>query len=247
MNLNDWIFVGIAIVGGIVVGAVAARVVRAMIGAPSRPEPIRNAAGPLSSLALWAGVVAGLVTALGVISPGALDQLPKDLIEFIPKVISAAIVVIVANVASSFAQAAVAPAIGRMPNAVQRQILSGIRLTILSLAILLAVRQIGFDTTVVNLGVAAIFFGLAGSLMLLVALGGRHVAEEVASTRILRRLVNPGDRVELDDVSGTVVDLHPTAVEIVIEGRTDTVMVPSSRFLSDTFRISRTTTDAPSG
>ncbi|MEL7158686.1 MAG: hypothetical protein AAFN30_19115 [Actinomycetota bacterium] len=246
MSLNDWIFVAVAIVGGIVVGAVAARIVRGIVGAASRPEPIRNAAGPLASLALWAGVVAGLMLALGVVSPSALDQLPRDLIEFIPRVISAAIVVIIANVASSFAQAAVAPAIGRMPSNVQRQILSGIRLTILSLAILLAVRQLGFDTTVINLGVAAIFFGLAGALMLLVSLGGRHVAEEVASTRILRRLLDAGDRVELDDIAGTVVSLHPTAVEITVDGTAETVMVPSSRFLSDTFRISRAESQAPS-
>ena len=181
----------------------------------------------------------GLILALGVASPASLEQLPRDLIEFIPRVISAAIVVIVANVGASFAQAAVAPAIGRMPATVQRQILNGIRFTILSLAILLAVRQLGFDTTVINLGVAAIFFGLAGALMLLVALGGRHVATEVASTRVLRRLVNPGDVVIVDGVSGTVIAVHPTAIEVAQAGSDATKLVPSSRFLSDSFTISR--------
>ncbi len=245
MTLTDWIFIAVAIVGGIVIGAIAARIVRSIVGAPSRPEPVRNAAGPLASLALSTCVVIGLILALGVLSPSALEQLPADLINFFPRVISAAIVVIVANVGASFAQAAIAPAIGRTPAKVQRQILSGVRLTILSLAVLLAVRQLGFDTTVINLAVAAIFFSLAGALMLLVSLGGRHVASEVASTRVLRRLVGPGDRIELDGIAGTVVGVHPTAVEIVVEAGRHSVMVPSSRFVSETFRITRADADTP--
>ncbi|MEM8922808.1 MAG: hypothetical protein AAGD35_04840 [Actinomycetota bacterium] len=239
MTLNDWIFVAAALIGGVVVGAIASRAVQIVVGAESRPEPVRNAAGPLASLALWAGIVTGLVIALGIISPSSLDELPKDLVDFIPRVISAAIVVIIGNVLASFAQTAVAPAIGRMPAGVQRQILGGVRVTIVSLAVLLAVRQLGFDTTVINLAVAAIFFGMAGALMLLVALGGRHVATEVSSTRVLRRMVSPGDQVVIDDIAGTVVAIHPTAVEISQAGLTTTKMVPSSRFLNDSFTLAR--------
>ena len=244
MTTTDWIIVAAAIVGGIVIGGIASRIVNAIIGAESRPQPVRDAAGPLASLVLWAGIVAGLITALGVVSPSALDQLPKDLIDFIPRVISAAIVVIVANVGSSFAQTAIAPALGRMPSTVQRQILSAVRITILSLAVLLSIRQLGFDTTVINLGVAAIFFGVAGALMLLVALGGREVAVEVASTRVLRRLVRPGDQISVDELSGTVVAVHPTTIEVTADTG-DTLLVPSSRFVSGTFSIIRADDDPP--
>lgn len=243
MTTTDWIFVAVAVAGGVLVGVVASRIVNAIVGAPSRPEPIRNAAGPLASLALWAGVVTGLVLALGVASPGALDQLPKDLIDYIPRIISAAIVVIIANVLSSFAQAAIGPALGRMPSSVQRQVLSTVRITILTLAVLLAVRQLGFDTTVINLGVAAIFFGLSGALMLLVALGGRGVATEVASTRVLRRLLNNGDRIQLDSLAGTVVAVHPTSVEISPDHGREVILVPSSRFVNGTFTIERAEQD----
>ena len=99
-------------------------------------------------------------------------------------------------------------------------------------------RQLGLDTTVVNLGVAAVFFGIAGALMLLVALGGRGVATEVASTRILRRLFREGDLIRTDNVEGTVVSVHPTAVELeTADGRT--VLVPSSQFVAGTITIDR--------
>ncbi len=238
MTTTDWHVVAVAIVGGILIGTIASRVVNSIIGSESRPDPVRNAAGPLSSLVLWAGIVVGLIVALGVVSPSALDQLPKDLINFVPRVISAAIVIIVANVGSSFAQTALAPALGRMPSSVQRQILSAVRISILTLATLLAVRQLGFDTTVINIGVAAVLFGAAGAVMLLIGLGGRDVAEEVASTRVLRRLLNPGDQVQLDDVRGQVLAVHSTTVEIASDAG-ETLLVPSSRFVTGTFSIVR--------
>jgi small-conductance mechanosensitive channel len=238
MTTAEWIVVAAAIVGGIVFGVIASRVVLRLLGAPSRPAPLRQAAGPLASLALSIGVVVGLIMALGVVSPSSLDQLPRDVIAFIPRLLSAAILVILANVASSFAQAGVGPALARLPTSTQRQVLSAIRLTILVLATLLAVRQLGIDTTVVNLGVAAVFFGIAGALMLLVALGGRHVATEVASTRVLRRLFQEGDLVRTDAAEGRVVAVHPTAVELATDdGRT--ILVPSSQFVTGTITIDR--------
>lgn len=238
MTTTDWIFVAAAIVGGIVVGMIASRVVIAILTGENRPKPIQDAAPALGSLAMSIGIVVGLIVALGVVSPDSLDQLPRDVIAFIPRLLSAAIIVIVANVLSSFAQAALAPALARLPASAQRQTMTAVRLTIVTLAVLLAVRQLGFDTTVVNLGVAAIFFGIAGALMLLVALGGRAVATEVASTRVLRRLLHEGDRVELESVQGAVVSVHPTAVELeTVDGRR--ILVPSSHFVADTVTIDR--------
>jgi hypothetical protein len=245
MTTADWIIVVVAIVAGTVVGVIASRVVASIIGAPSRPAPLRQAAGPLASLALSVGVVIGLIVALGVVSPSSLDQLPKDVIAFIPRLMSAAILVILANVLSSFAQAGMGPAVARLPTSTQRQVLTVVRLTILVLATLLAVRQLGIDTTVVNLGVAAVFFGIAGALMLLIAMGGRHVATEVASTRVLRRLFREGDVVGTGNVTGQVVAVHPTAVELATsDGRT--VLVPASQFVVGTITIDRSNRVAPS-
>ena len=244
MTTTEWIAVAAAIVGGFAAGMVASRLLTSAIDRPTRPDPVRRAASALASLAFSVCVVIGLIVALGIVSPSSLDQLPKDIVDYVPRLLSAAIIVIAANVLSSFAQAALAPALGRLGPSIQRQTLSAVRLTIITLAVLLAVRQLGFDTTVINLGVAAIFFGLAGALMLLVALGGREVATEVASTRILRKLFREGDTIQIDAVRGTVVAVHPTAVELdTADGKR--VLVPSSRFVADTVTIERLQREAP--
>lgn len=238
MTGMDWIVVAAMLVGGIALGLLASRLVFRTLAKDTRPEALQGAAPPLSSLVLWAGVIAGLIGALGVISPESLEQMPKDLIAFLPRVLSAAIIVILANVVSSFALTAIGPALARASASVQRQVAMAVKGTIVGLAVLLAVAQLGIDTTVINLGVAAIFFGLSASFTLLVGLGGRAMAGEVAATRILRRTVNVGDRIETGALAGRIVGVHPTAIELETETG-QRVLVPSSTIAGEQLVIDR--------
>jgi small-conductance mechanosensitive channel len=240
--MNDWIQVAIAIGAGLVVGLVASRIVHAIIGSPSRPEPLQKAAAPLASLAFSVGVIGGLVVALGIVQPDALDQLVQDTVSFVPKLLSAAIIVIAANVVSAFATSALAGVVGRLPIQTQRLAHTVVKATIITLAVLLAVGQVGINTDVLNMGVSAVFFGIAASLTLLVGLGGNGVAREVAATRALRRLVSTGDTLEVGDVRGSVVAIHPTAVEIA-QGGGQIRLIPSSQLVSEAISIERAPVD----
>lgn len=240
--MNEWLQVLIAIVGGIVVGLIASRIVYGIVGSSKRPEPIQNVARPLASLALSIGIVIGLVTALGIIQPDSLDQLRDDAIAFIPKLMTAAIIIIVANVLSSFATTALARTTGRLPLPTQRLAHNVVKGTIVALATLLAVSQLGINTDVVNLGVAAVFFGVAASFTLLVGLGGHGVAREVASTRAVKRLVSEGDTLSIGDNRGVVTAIHPTAIELsAVDG--GVTLIPSSRLVAESVAIERADAD----
>lgn len=236
--MNDWIMVLIAIAGGLLIGLVASRIVHGLVGSPSRPEPIQRAAKPLASLALSIGIVLGLIVALGIVQPDSLDQLGEDAVAFIPKLMTAAIIVIIANVLSAFATAALSQALGRLPLQTQRQANTAVKTAIVTLAALLAVSQLGVNTDVVNLGVAAVFFGLAASLTLLIGLGGNGVAREVASTRAVKRLVNQGDTISVGEHRGVVVAIHPTAVELS-KADGELVLIPSSQLVNQNVLIER--------
>lgn len=241
--MNDWILAIIAVAIGVVVGVIASRIVYAVVGSDSRPQAVQNVARPVSQLALAFGVVAGLIAALGFVQPAALDQLPRDVVAFVPKLMVAAIIIILANVLASFATTALNQATARMPLNVQRQANLVVKGTIVALAVLLAVSQLGIDTDVINMGVAAIFFALAASFTLLVGLGGHGVAREVAASRALRRVVREGDKITIDDVTGTVQALHPTAIEIVT-ATDESILVPSSHFLNHNVSVERASAEA---
>lgn len=240
--MSDWIAVALAIVGGIVLGLIASRIVHGIVGSPKRPEPIQQAAKPLASLALSFGIVAGLIIALGIVQPSSLDQLTNDAVGFIPKLLTAAIIIIVANVLSAFATTALSRTTARLPLQTQQLANTLVKVTIVTLAALLAVSQLGVNTDVVNLGVAAIFFGLAASLTLLVGFGGNGVAKEVAAGRAVKRLISIGDTVHVDEAEGVVVAVHPTAVELS-QPDGHTLLVPSSQFVQMPITIERVATE----
>lgn len=236
--MNNWILAAIAVIVGVIVGVIASRIVHAIVGSDSRPQAVQNVARPVSQLVLAFGVVAGLIAALGFVQPAALDQLPRDVVAFVPKLMVAAIIVILANVLASFATTALGQATSRMPLNVQRQANLIVKATIVALAVLLAVSQLGIDTEVINMGVAAVFFALAASFTLLVGLGGHGVAREVAASRALRRMVKEGDTITIDEVTGTVQALHPTAIEIKTVTN-ESILVPSSHFLNHNVSVER--------
>ncbi len=244
MSGTDWILVCGFLIGGLLAGLLGSRVTFRALSNERRPAAVRDSAAPLSSLVLWGLVIIGMILALGIISPTALDEMPRDLVAFLPRVLSAAIIVIMANVLSAFALTALGPALARASASVQRQVARVVKSSIVAMAALLAVAQLGIDTTVVNLGVAAIFFGLAASFTLLVGLGGRGVASEVAATRALRRLVAVGDHLSTGDLSGTVVALHPTAVELQ-DGDGVRMLVPSSEVAGGRLIIERPDSAGP--
>ncbi len=238
MTLTEWILFAGFIVGGIVVGRIAGGLTHRLLSRDSRPLPIQDAAKPLSSLVMYGFIITGLMISLGILQPSAAQEIPRDLIAFMPRLLTAAIIVIGANVVTSFVQAALRPMMGRSSGSVQRQVNTGVRALIVGLATVVAVTQIGIDTTIINIVLGALFFGLAASMTLLVGMGGQSVAREVAASRAVRRLVNEGDQVSVGNVVGTVLAVRPTAVEVRDVSGTIT-LVPSSYFVGEPLTVTR--------
>ena len=230
--MNVWISAAIAVGAGLVIGSIASRIVRGQL-AKAKVEALRQSAAAISGLVFSGCIILGLLVALGFVSPDDLDRLHSDLIAFLPKAISAAIVAIGGNIAATFAQTAVAQALAGS-GAASKFAPAIVRFAILAAAMILAAAQLGVDTTVINIAVAALLFGVAASLALLTGLGGRQVASEVAAGRVWRRSLEPGDHISARgvagvDIDGVVVDIHPTAIEV--EAADATLFVPNSKLL----------------
>lgn len=229
--MNEWISAGIAIGVAVIVGAVAARIVRNVL-ARSEHGAVRTAAAPMATVVLSACFIVGLAVALGFVHPESLDTIPDDLVDFVPRALAAAIVVIGGNVVASLARTATQRAI--RGTSAERIAPAAVRWSILAFAFILAAAQLGVDTTIINIAAAALLFGASLAMALLVGLGGRVVAGQVAAGRASRGTLATGDRIKVDDVAGieidgVVVEIHPTAVEVDVDGRT--VLVPNSHLL----------------
>jgi len=210
----NWIGAAIAVGAGIIVGSVLARIVRGVLSSDRRPEALRSAASAIASLFFAAAVIAGLITALGFVDEAALDDLPKDFIDYVPRALSAAIVLIVANIAATFIVAALERSLGHVSAAVRRRVPPLVRGAILFMGGLIAANQLGIDTQILTLAAAALFFGMALTAALVAYSGSGPVASEVAASRALRRVLSVGDNVDTEIVTGTIVELHGVKAEV---------------------------------
>ena len=237
--MNDWIAAAIAAGAGLLLGVVFGRLTQRLLGKEGRPDILRASAGPMASVVFSALLVAGLTTALGFVNEEARDQIPQDLVDYIPSVLSAAIVLIGANVLAQLVEPALERSTARVPGSAARNIPRIARLTILAFGGILAAAQLGVDTTIINIAVAALLFSIGLGAALMVGLGSRAVAGEVAAGRAIRRLVHPGDHIVVDDLRGEVIAIQSVAVELATSD--GTMLVPHSRLLGSNVAVERGT------
>lgn len=235
---TKWLIALLAIVISLIVGIIASRLVRALMGKESRPESVRAVAKAVSSLVFSLCMIVGLVIALGVVNETALEQLPKDVVAYIPKLLSAAIVLIGANILGAIVTTILEQSLGHVSKTMRRRVPAIARGVITAFAVLIAASQIGIDTQILTLLVASIFFSLGLAAALVAGLGARDVAAELAAGRAVKRLLNPGDLVAYNDTAGRVINLHSVGLEIET-GDGQTVVVPHSGLLSEAVHISR--------
>ena len=231
----EWVWAGVAIVGGFVVGTVASKAAKGVL--ERRKGQLAEFASAGASLAFSLVLVIGLLVALGFVQPDSLSKLRDDTIDYLPRVLSALIVVILGGVAGTIASTAARESLGRSLGRMGEQIPQAIKVIITIFAVILAASQLGIDTTIINIVVAAVVFGLALAFALIIGFGSRPVATEIASGRSLRRLLSQGDSIEGSLASGTIVAMHPTAVEIENDGGVS--LVPNTQLAESSFRVTR--------
>ena len=212
----DWLWAGVAVVSGFVVGSIVSRTLKQIFeGRKGRAAQLAPAAASLSFSLL---LVVGLLVALGFVQPESLEKLRDDTIEYLPRALSALIVVILGGVVGTIVSTATRESLGRSMGRAGEKIPTVVKGVITAFAAILAASQLGIDTTVINIVVAGGIFGLALAFALVIGMGSRPVATEIASGRAVRRMLAPGDHVRTSALGGTVIALHPTAAELDVEG-----------------------------
>lgn len=243
-----WLIAVGIVVGGVVIAGIVAKLARRLLDNPKRPAAQRTLAEPVGSVA-FALVLAGfLVAALGVGDKESLRTLPHSLVAFLPKLLVALVILLVGSAMATLAANALGAAIIKATGSPQPAMTRVVRSLLVAVFAILAVSQLGVNTHVVDTLVAGMVFGTAAAMALLVGLGGRTIAADLAAGRYLRRIVRVGDRIEVESASpelrGVVRKIHGATVELDVDepGSTEIIRhVPSTALLRDVLRIERPT------
>ena len=214
--IDPWIWAVGAIVVGLLSGVVGAALVRLAIvkGREGRLE-VLDAARATSIFVFLFFAAIGVVVAVGVTSPDTLRPIPARLLAYSPHVLAAGLILIagraMAYAVAGYVKGTLADSTMRM----RGKLAESMRVVITLAAGVIALRQLGIDTTILNIAIGAMLFGLAAAFALLVGLGGRDLGRELVTGRYLPRLLRVGDEIEVADLKGTVVAMHPASIEVM--------------------------------
>lgn len=150
---------------------------------------------------------------------------------YLPRVLAAALIVFVGLWAGDFVNTLLqrasglktldyAPLLGRA-----LQVLIGI------VFLIIAVGQLGIDSSVLVVTLAIIFASTFGAAALAFGLGARATVGNIIAARYVKRGYRTGDTVRIGEMQGQLVEITDTAVMLdSAEGR---LMVPAERFAED--------------
>lgn len=233
---ETWVRAVASVAGGFAAGTILAWAVRTVLRASHRRPELREIAAPVATFLFWLGVAGGIVLAVAAVEPRTIEDIPANILAYLPRVLAAGLILLAGRALAVATAAGTGRAVARAVGRPSGEIATAVRLGVNLAAAVLALSQLGVDTTVLVVLAAGVAVSFGLSFALLVGLGGRQAAREIAAGRYLRRFVSPGSNLRSPGLAGSVVALHPLTMELLTEdGRR--VHVPHSRLLGDVFEV----------
>ena len=217
---SKWVWAAGAVVGGVALGSIVGLVLRRVLGREGRRPAVREIASPASLFAFWLFTATGIVVAVAMSSPATLEPVPRDILNWLPNAAVAGLFLIAGYAVGLTLSAALGGALTRASGQRRRWVERLVRGVIVAGSAILALDQVGVDTTILHILIGAAAGGLAAALAGVAIMGSRHVAADVAAGRVLQRWLS-GATIESASASGAVVDLGVTHAVIVdpVSGR----------------------------
>lgn len=231
-----WIAAAVLIFAGVLVGTAGGVAVRRILGRDDRPPALREIAGPASTFVFWFAIAGGLVFSLAMASPETLEPIPASVIAYLPRVLVGALILLVGRILAVTAATAIGKALSHAAGGRQRLVERVVRTIVMTGTGILALSQLGVDTTILTILVAGLVFGTALSVALLSGTGGRQVAQNVAAGRSLQRALVPGQVLTAQGISGRIERLHAVTVEV--RTRLGTTHIPYAQLLDGPLHLS---------
>ena len=181
-----WMSAVVILALGVILGEIAARIVRSSMSRADRSTESREMARPLGRFVFWSGVAIGMLLAASFAHRSSLDALADSVLATLPRVLVAVLVLLAGYALGIGVSAGIAHGAVRSSGVRHRGVERVARYVVQAISVVLALTNLGVDTTVLSVALA-VFVGVpAATVGAVTALGARSVATEIASGRALR-------------------------------------------------------------
>ena len=170
----------------------------------------RSFSSIIGTIIFWMIMLTFLVSSANTLGLDRVSTTIDSFILYLPKVIAAALVLLVGLFVSSFFKNAIKTSTSHM-NVEYGQVLSQTAYSLLVVvSIVLAVSQLDIDVTLIVRIISIALLAIAVAVMLSLGLGTREISSNVMSGIYLRDLYKVGSTIEVGELRGEVIEVGST-------------------------------------
>jgi small-conductance mechanosensitive channel len=247
----------VAMVAVLVVGYVLARWVAGLVAVVSEKIGLQTAAeksglaksmhdvgirrpvpGIVGGIVFWLLMCVFVMAAFNILGLESVSDAMGEVVNYIPRLLVATVVVVVGLLAATFIRGVVATSADRVGLSYAEYLAGGCYWVLSILTFIAAFNQLGIQFALLEKLILIGSAGLAAGFALAFGLGGRDVMAGILAGYYVRQRLQAGDTVSVAGFEGTVREVGPVAT--VIETRDGGVVsrhsIPNSRMLQEAVR-----------
>lgn len=192
----------------------------------------------LGTITFWALMAFFFMAALNILGLQAVSEAMGQVVAYIPKLITATVMVVVGLMLAKFLHGIIATSADRVGITYATQLATGMYYMLCVMVFIAAFEQLDIQFGPLNNMLLIAFGGLAVAFGLAVGLGGRDVMAGILAGYYVRQRMQSGDHVDVAGFAGTVREVGPVATIIETEeaGLSHRHSVPNTRMLNEAIR-----------
>ncbi len=198
----------------------------------------RPLSGIVGGLVFWLLMGVFVMAAFNILGLQSISDAMGEVVNYIPKLLVATVVVVIGLLAATFLRGVVATSADRVGLSYAEYLAGGCYWVLSILTFIAAFNQLGIQFALLEKLILIGFGGLSVGFALAFGLGGRDVMNGILSGYYVRQRIQAGDRVTVGTLEGTVREVGPVAtiVETRENGLVSRHTVPNAKMLLEAVR-----------
>ena len=192
----------------------------------------------IGTIVFWLLICVFLMAALNILGLQPVSDAMGHVVQYIPKVLAATVMIVVGLMVAKFLHGIVATGADRVGISYAAQLANGVYYVLAVMICIAAFEQLEIQFGPLNNLILIAFGALAVAFGLAVGLGGRDVMAGILSGYYVRQRMSAGDHVSVAGFEGTVREVGPVAtiVETEEDGLVHLHSIPNTKMLNDAVR-----------
>lgn len=169
----------------------------------------------------------------------AIASLLQNVLAFVPRAISAAIIIIFGSMLARFLGETITNVAGNVNITYNKALGKVIEYTLVAFVVVLAISTMGVDTTILTTAMTILIAAGGLAIALTFAFGAREAARNVIAGHYIRQSFSPGQQIEMGDYRGRLRSTSGTYTVLETSGEsgeTGTVSLPNTFLLQNAVR-----------